>query len=312
MRPLSHVTDDAMKCILSVSLPAVLIGMAGCTANHYHYYGSPAPAVAAESPGLQVVEKRLEGIHQAMEAVASNLANLNTLGYKARQPRFIEGQPTPDLATDWTQGEAMVSNRPLDLYIAGDGFFKIDLPAESGGGSGYTRVGNFFLSADGDLVLGNSEGPRLANSVSIDLEAISLNIEADGAISQLMPDGTVVAIGQIELWTFVSRDGLKRTAGGLFLETEASGPPIAHEPGEGVAGTLQQNMLEGSNVVLLSEILEFEKLNRWGESLAKQMGESALQAHTLSAASQGAVIAHQVDLKKQLDEALSRAEAQEF
>ncbi len=94
--------------------------------------------------------------------VGNNLANSNTIGYKATNLFFEElraattsgaeaGQGVMPTTTQqvWTQGNVQQSQLATDMAIRGAGFFVI---GDGISGEFYSRAGNFFLDADGKLV----------------------------------------------------------------------------------------------------------------------------------------------------------------
>lgn len=114
--------------------------------------------------------------HQRMlEVIGNNLANLNTIGFKAKTALFsdllydtirepsggtpgVSGGVAPaqvgsgvqlaQVSTNFTQGNLEATGSSLDFAIDGDGFFVVD----SGGGNLYTRAGAFSIDEDGILV----------------------------------------------------------------------------------------------------------------------------------------------------------------
>ena len=111
-----------------------------------------------------------------VDNIAHNLANANTVGYKARRAQFQDllyqtlvqpgasaGQQTVvptglqlGLGTRaasneilFTQGNFSATENPLDLVIQGRGFFQVRRPS---GELAYTRAGTFHLDRDGNLV----------------------------------------------------------------------------------------------------------------------------------------------------------------
>lgn len=118
---------------------------------------------------------------QAVDIVANNLANVDSIGYKKDAPTFKEylavmerepgGEPAPhgpitnrDLYpldgrdqsfvvvdgtyTNFRPGTLKVTQSPLDVAIDGPGFFEVGTPS----GVRYTRQGSFKLAMDGRLV----------------------------------------------------------------------------------------------------------------------------------------------------------------
>jgi len=114
--------------------------------------------------------------HQTrMDVIGNNIANVNTVAFKASRVTFEEafvqllqgaGRPIGNLggtnpiqigtgihvgSTDqlFTQGSLETTGQPLDLAIQGDGLFVVS----DGQHRSYTRAGNFALDASGNLVM---------------------------------------------------------------------------------------------------------------------------------------------------------------
>lgn len=242
----------------------------------------------------------MNALSTELDVISNNLANVNTNGFKAsrvnfedlvyqqkRQPGLENGAETTPPAGlqvglgtrisntqfDFTPGGAVETNSDLDMYIAGDGFFKVEIMEEYGGGEGYTRAGNFFKNADGELVLGNSDGPRLSDGIEISTEAIGVSISPNGFVSEILPDNTIAPLGQIQLHSFMNKSGLTSIGGNIYVESEISGPAIAGTPGEGMFGTIKQNQLEQSNVNPVTELVSLIKTQR-----AFEMNSQTIQA----------------------------------
>lgn len=127
-------------------------------------------------PSFSIPLSGLAANSQALSIIANNLANMNTVGYKASRPVFQDlfyqqvsssgdgstieigvGGALGSVSMVTTQGSIESTGIPTDVAIQGDGLFAID----KGGTRFYTRAGNFALdangnltSADGGLVLG--------------------------------------------------------------------------------------------------------------------------------------------------------------
>ncbi len=233
----------------------------------------------------------LKALSTELDVLANNLANVNTVGFKQSRVNFEDlmyqhkKQPGVENATgtltpaglqvglgvaisntqyDFAQGSATITERSLDATIAGDGFFKVILPNDLGGGVGYTRAGNFFRNSNGDLVLGNSSGYLLEPGITIpgDVAEDAVSIGKDGTVSYTDNAAQTTELGQIELATFVNKAGLKSVGGNVFIQTDASGPPIEGEPGTGGLGTIEQGFLEQSNVDPVKELVALIKTQR--------------------------------------------------
>src|SRR3712207_5520405 len=127
-----------------------------------------------------------------------------------------------------TQGAFSTTDNPLDLAIEGEGFFQVKRPD---GTTGYTRAGNFSLSADGKIV--TSDGLPLQPEISVPEGAPSITIGVDGTVSaQLQGETQPTELGKIEIARFVNPSGLNALGGNVYAETAVSGAPQV-----GAAGT---------------------------------------------------------------------------
>lgn len=249
----------------------------------------------------------LSALSTELDIIANNLANVNTTGFKGSRANFEDllyqekAQPGVENANgdqrpaglfvglgtrisntqfDFTTGSPQDTGRPLDLMIDGNGFFQVSVLPELGSGTGYTRAGNFFVNRDGDLVLGNADGPRLEPAINIPPDALRVEISTDGNVFAFLPaQVTPTNLGQIQLASFVNPNGLKSVGGNVYIESGASGPPIQGNPGEGTFGTILQKFLESSNVDPVKELVSLIKTQRAFEmnSQTIQAADEALQ-----------------------------------
>src|SRR5262245_2566263 len=112
-------------------------------------------------------QQGLSGLNAAarnLDVIGNNVANSNTVGFKASNAQFSDvyaatlgggggtqiglGTALTSVAASFTQGNITVSNNPLDLAINGQGFFRV----ETNGAVAYTRNGQFQLDKDGYIV----------------------------------------------------------------------------------------------------------------------------------------------------------------
>ncbi len=249
----------------------------------------------------------LSALSTSIDVTANNLANANTVGFKTSRTNFEDllylqkAQPGVENANgdmrpagiqvglgtrlsntqaDFTIGSPLKTNADFDVMIQGDGFFKVALLPDQGDGVGYTRAGNFFRNRDGDLVLGNSNGPRLEPALNVPEGVTGIEITEDGTISGVTPGSVApTELGQLQTTTFVNRAGLKSIGGNIFTETPSSGQPIEGTPGEGTLGTILHKFLESSNVDPVIELVSLIKTQRAFEmnSQTIQAADEALQ-----------------------------------
>ncbi len=214
-----------------------------------------------------------------LDTIANNLSNSSTAGFYARRLQFSDliyqniimpgaaatqqttiaaglqvGLGTRPGASEviQTQGNLSSTGNPLDMAIQGLGFFQVTMPD---GQIAYTRSGSFHLDATGNMVTAN--GTPLQPSITIPANATSVTIGSDGTVSVTQSGQTAAQqVGSIQLAMFPNPGGLNSVGNNLYFATTASGDPIVGAPGaaEGM-GTIQQGMLEQSNVDVVTEFV---------------------------------------------------------
>lgn len=242
---------------------------------------------------LQIAATGMSAQQMRVDVVSNNLANMSTTGYNARRADFADlhyqqiARPGAVSAADGTilptgvqlglgvrasaisvvlaQGSLSQTNGDLDLSIEGRGYLEVTMP---GGGAGYTRDGALKRTGDGLIV--NSEGYQVAPGITIPSDARSLAINADGEVYAYFADRVEPELlGQLSLIGFTNEKGLEAVGSNLFLETEASGPPVQGTPGQEGLGTLRQGYLEESSVDAVREVTDLIKAQRAYELNAK-------------------------------------------
>jgi flagellar basal-body rod protein FlgG len=237
---------------------------------------------------LHTAATGMQALSSKIDVIANNIANADTIGYKAARTNFEDllyqmyAQPGVRTSTESTsplgtqiglgtilantqtlfkQGSAQQTGRTLDAMIEGDGFFRVELP---GGGTAYTRYGNFVRNANGELVLGNSFGHRLADSITIDtnIPAEQISIGNNGVVTVIGPNATPQEVGQLQLARFANPEGLIQYGSNLYLQSAASGEPIEGNPGEQGLGLIKGGALEMSTTEAVTELVELIKAQR--------------------------------------------------
>ncbi len=200
----------------------------------------------------------------SVDNIAHNLANANTVGFKARQLQFQDllyqtvrqpgaaagaqtvvptglqiGLGTKAASNEivLTQGTLSNTSNPLDVAIQGNGFFQI---RRASGELAYTRAGSFHLDREGNVV--TLDGEALEPQITIPAGAQSITIAPDGTVSYQVPGQTAAQNGgQIQLATFQNAAGLNSLGRNLYTPTDASGDPTVGNPGgqEGMGPRLQ-------------------------------------------------------------------------
>ncbi|MBB5020314.1 flagellar basal-body rod protein FlgG [Chitinivorax tropicus] len=231
------------------------------------------------------------GAQQAqIDAVASNLTNINTTGFKKSKVNFQEviahGLDQPQITSkipvgpqstvsvaqvemDFTPGTLKTTNDSFDLSIQGAGFIPFLLPD---GSIAYGRGGS--LKLDSNRVLTNQAGYPLQPMIQLPEDTDTLRILADGRVEAIFKDSRPsVELGRIELVNFNQPSALRAQGGGVYQASEKSGEAISGQPGTIGLGTLSQGALENANVDMISEMVSLMLAQR-----AYEMGSKLVQA----------------------------------
>jgi len=169
----------------------------------------------------------MRGSLSAQSAIANNLANANTIGFRADRAAFeaqtlkgptIEARAMTAMEVkdaDMTAGAVVQTGRSLDLAIDGNAMMAVQA---DDGSEGYTRRGDLMVSpsgllqtGDGHLVLGNG-GP-----ISIPAAA-SITITPDGSVQVVAPGSDPKNPETIDRIKLVSPEGtqIAKSVDGLF------------------------------------------------------------------------------------------------
>ena len=101
-----------------------------------------------------------------LDVIGNNVANANTVGAKSSRVEFADmyansltglsaattgiGVAVSSVAQQFTQGDIVSTQNPLDMAINGRGFFRVSME----GATQYTRNGQFRMDKDGYIVTG--------------------------------------------------------------------------------------------------------------------------------------------------------------
>lgn len=226
------------------------------------------------------------------DTIAHNVANANTAGFKKDRAEFHDlfyqtmreagattltgGQVASGLRVGlgvqtaasqklFSPGSLQQTENPLDIAIAGDGFFRVLQPD---GTEAYSRDGSFQLDAAGQVV--TSDGLLLDPPIVIPPDALAIDISVDGQVSVIQPgDAALVNLGQITLTRFQNPAGLRSLGGNLFGVTDASGAPQEGTPSDQGFGQLRQGFIEQSNVSIVDELVNLIIAQRAFETNSK-------------------------------------------
>jgi flagellar basal body rod protein FlgG len=270
---------------MMVSLSMLGVAMAGCQSSHPTTKPSGsggddcdccktaalrsdrgAAAFAETDAHVKGSADLIEGIDAAIRASSYNIEHAGQTAFLATRAD-VDADGTVRTRLDTEQGSLDDTQRPLDVGIQGEGFFKVKVRDSIGDGFAYTRNGNFFQNSHGEIVLGIGDGFKPDPPIKLPNDATEITISQSGIVEFKQPGViTPKQAGQIRLAKFVSPQSLGRLdKNGLYVQTEASGPPIDCKVGEDGAGITLQGFLEASNVKIERERLRIEYLRNWRE-----------------------------------------------
>lgn len=233
--------------------------------------------------GLYTAAAGMEAQQARLDAVANDLANVSTPGYKSIRVGFRDllyqpngrgagagtqtgaGAAAATIGRDHAQGALIATEGPLDLALTGPGFIQV---RAADGNVALTRDGNLGLAPDG----------RLRTSTGQLLEPpVRLPAGTDPAAVKVEPDGEVRLgrrrLGRIEIVNVTNPDGLRPDGDNLLRPTAASGPV-----GAARGARLEQGALEASNVDMADATVAMMDAQRGFElaSRAIQMQDEVL------------------------------------
>ena len=242
------------------------------------------PAMWISKTGVQAQDAKLQ-------AIANNLANVNTVGFKRDRVVFedlhyqVDAQPGAQSADNtvsngvqlgngtrivgtqkvFTNGSMQTTSQPLDVAISGAGFLQVRRP---NGEPAFTRAGQLAVDANGTLT--NAQGLPLVPQITVPQNATAITIGENGMVSATVAGSTApTELGQLTLTSFVNPAGLLALGENLFQETAASGTANEGRPGDGAFGKLKQGALEGSNVQVVEEMVDMIAAQRTYEMNTK-------------------------------------------
>lgn len=244
------------------------------------------------NPALWISKTGVQAQDAKLQAIANNLANVNTVGFKRDRVVFedlfyqVDRQPgaqrdentesptgvqlgngTRVVGTQkvFTNGSVQTTSQPLDVAIVGAGFLRVQRPD---GETAYTRAGQLQINAQGRLV--NAQGLPLLPEITVPENATAVTIGENGLVTANVAGSTTpTELGQISLTGFINPTGLRALGDNLYEETTASGTPVEGQPGQEALGKIKQGALEGSNVQVVEEMVEMIAAQRTYEMNTK-------------------------------------------
>jgi flagellar basal-body rod protein FlgF/flagellar basal-body rod protein FlgG len=205
---------------------------------------------------------------QALDIAATNLANVQTPGYRAEQEYFRSVLLGPDAQDsqlgqtvnnfgllggdrlNLAQGSLNQTGNPLDLAIEGEGFFQVQTP----NGPRYTRDGSFHRTPGGQLVTAAGEAVLSATGQPIPVPPGEVAVGADGALS--VAGGVVATVG---VFTFPGGAQLTAEGANRYVAPAGVKPVLSKNAAihEGALEAANQDVIKGTmNLILVQREAE--------------------------------------------------------
>ncbi|WP_240534986.1 flagellar basal-body rod protein FlgF [Notoacmeibacter marinus] len=213
-------------------------------------------------------------IEKRMATLADNVANVNTVGFRATRMRFEEALKKTETGEnsfvreggtfiDTRNGALTETGNALDFAIRGDGWFGV----QSGQGLVLTRDGRFTISNEGQLQTLKGQPVVDAGGAPIQIDGAAGPIEAgqDGVLYQ---NGKIA--GSLGLFAYNPQGEIGRAEGSAIVPSSAP-QPIVDRNDAGVA----QGFIEESNVDPIREMTQLIALQRRFESVNSLMSRTS-------------------------------------
>lgn len=223
-----------------------------------------------------------------LDVHANNIANVNTYGFRAKQPSFSQlmtgpvvgieeelargvGARMEDAATDFRQSGLTGTERALDYAINGSGFFALLDPRS--GEISYTRDGSFTLSeikaAETVEVPVESDDPLAAPTTRTEVQEVSHWYLSDGMGRMVLGrDGRRIEIDAetaettdipelpVGVFDFINHDGMLSLSENRLIPVEKNGN-VGLGSGEAVQGYLELSNADLANE--LTKVIESQR-----------------------------------------------------
>jgi len=218
-----------------------------------------------------------------MEAIARNMANVNTPGFRAEAMKFETlVSPTAEnnhakvnfttagksyITTD--RGPVVQTGNALDIAVKGDAWFSLQTPA----GQVYTRDGRMQMTEEGGLV-------SVMGYPVLDAGGAPLQLDPQNGPPRISVDGNIyqknVQVGAVGLFQF-QPDAKLRYGPNSSVIPDREPVPVVDDPLNGV----MQGFVENSNVngvVEMTRLIEVSRAFEQVEAMMRQQEDISSKA----------------------------------
>ena len=246
---------------------------------------------------LQIAATGMQAQQVNVDAIANNLANVNTPGFKKARVAFFDlvtqgaapgvavaglddaagnsatltaqrigaGVSIANVGKLFDPGDMRKTESAMDVAISGDGFFEVSMPD---GSRAYARGGSLKIGKDGVLTTQGGQALKPGITVPDDTQVLTIGGDGKVTVTSAARSGST-DLGQLQMVRFMNPGTLSALGDNLYRATDASGDPISGRGGEDAMGTVQQGFLEGSNVRMVDEMVNLMVAQRAYESSVK-------------------------------------------
>ena len=218
----------------------------------------------------------MRGAMARQASIANNLANANTVGFRAEianaETRWIQGDSFDTRAqaaeqvsaADMAQGAVTETGNPLDVALNGDALLAVQA---TDGSEAYTRRGDLKVSDSGLLTTGAGL-PVLGEGGPVILPQMdSVSIAQDGSIWGVPQGGDPANPQQVDKLKLVNASGSSVAKGNDGLFREVNGGALPSDP----LATVTSGSLEGSNVNSTQALIDMIEASRAWETQVKMI-----------------------------------------
>lgn len=260
------------------------------------------------TPGMMSAAKGMLGYIEQNDVIANNIANVNTTGFKksalvfknlyntmveqtdrTQNPKYRTAEPVGEISMgsgvqqlvhEFSQGNLIKTDNPLDLAIQGDGFFKV---RSQDGQISYTRNGSFMINnrnqlvtEEGDNVLDIRNRPIVINLNELQMRSYrDINITDSGQI-EINHEGNKEVLQTIGIYDFQDKEFMQWNGHAKFVPQD----PVYNPELKAEKFSVQQGSIETSNTNLVNEMIGMINVSRGYETLSKFMKEQSTMLST--------------------------------
>ncbi len=218
----------------------------------------------------------MRGAMARQASIANNLANANTVGFRAEianaETRWIQGDSFDTraqaseqvIAADMAQGAVTSTGNPLDVAMDGDALLSVQA---ADGSEAYTRSGDLKVTESGLLTTGDGLAVLGEGGPIVLPQMDSVSIAQDGSIWGVPQGGDPANPQQVDKLKLVNASGSSVAKGNDGLFREVNGGALPSDP----LATVTSGSLEGSNVNSTQALIDMIEASRAWETQVKMI-----------------------------------------